>query len=197
MSEGLRILIIEDNAADTDLIQEMLPQAGPLNFQIESVTRLSGALTRLERGDADLVLVDLGLPDSQGLPTFQTLRKAAPGIPVIVLSGNDDQELAVAAMRDGAQDYLVKGRISGDLLVRSIRYAVERERLILELREALARIRTLSGLLPICSSCKKIRDDKGYWSQVESYIARHSEATFTHGICPDCMKKLYPDVAEP
>jgi hypothetical protein len=57
-------------------------------------------------------------------------------------------------------------------------------------------VKSLSGLLPICASCKKIRDDKGYWDQVESYISKHSEATFTHGICPDCIKKWYPDLAE-
>jgi hypothetical protein len=57
-------------------------------------------------------------------------------------------------------------------------------------------VKSLSGLLPICASCKKIRDDKGYWSQVESYVQKHSDATFTHGICPDCIKKLYPDLAE-
>jgi hypothetical protein len=72
----------------------------------------------------------------------------------------------------------------------------ERDKLIQELQEALASVKSLSGLLPICASCKKIRDDKGYWSQVESYISQHSEATFTHGICPDCIKKLYPDLAQ-
>jgi PAS domain S-box-containing protein len=71
----------------------------------------------------------------------------------------------------------------------------ERDKLIQDLQEALANVKSLSGLLPICASCKKIRDDKGYWSQVESYISQHSEATFTHGICPDCIKKLYPDLA--
>jgi CheY-like chemotaxis protein len=196
MSETLRILIVEDNPADADLIREMLPPDGPLHFQVESVVRLSGALARLERKGIDLVLMDLGLPDSQGLPTFHALRKATPDIPVIVLSGNDDQELAIAAVRDGAQDYLVKGRIGGDLLVRAIRYALERERLISELREALAHIKTLSGLLPICAGCKKIRDDKGYWSQVESYIACRSEATFTHSLCPDCLEKYFPDTDE-
>ena len=64
------------------------------------------------------------------------------------------------------------------------------------MHDALANVKALSGLLPICASCKKIRDDKGYWSQVESYIQQHSEATFTHGICPDCIKKLYPDMAK-
>jgi len=68
----------------------------------------------------------------------------------------------------------------------------ERERLIVELQDALAEVRTLSGLLPICSSCKKIRDDQGYWNQIEDYISSHSEATFSHGICPECAKKLYP-----
>lgn len=68
----------------------------------------------------------------------------------------------------------------------------EREALIEDLKKALAEIRTLSGLLPICSSCKKIRDDKGYWRQIEEYISKHSEAEFTHGLCPSCAKKLYP-----
>ena len=70
----------------------------------------------------------------------------------------------------------------------------EREKLILELTEALEKVKTLSGLLPICASCKKIRDDKGYWNQIESYIRRHSEAEFTHSICPDCSRRLYPDL---
>ncbi|MEN6320143.1 MAG: PAS domain-containing protein [Syntrophaceae bacterium] len=68
-----------------------------------------------------------------------------------------------------------------------------REKLILELRDALSRIKTLSGMLPICSSCKKIRDDKGYWNQIENYIKDHSEAEFSHSICPECAKTLYPD----
>ncbi len=70
----------------------------------------------------------------------------------------------------------------------------EREKLIRDLQEALSKIRTLSGMLPICSSCKKIRDDKGYWTQIELYIREHSDAEFSHGICPDCSQKLYPDL---
>jgi len=72
----------------------------------------------------------------------------------------------------------------------------ERERLILKLRDALSKVRTLSGMLPICASCKKIRNDKGYWEQIETYVRDHSEADFTHGICPDCAKKLYPEFHE-
>ena len=71
------------------------------------------------------------------------------------------------------------------------RAAEERERMIDELKEALANVKTLRGLIPICASCKKIRDDKGYWSQVEVYVRERSEAEFSHGICPDCMRRLY------
>ncbi len=76
------------------------------------------------------------------------------------------------------------------------REAQEREQLILQLQEALAQVKTLRGLLPICASCKKIRDDRGYWSQIETYIGDRSDAEFTHGLCPECAKKLYPEYSE-
>jgi hypothetical protein len=70
----------------------------------------------------------------------------------------------------------------------------DRENLITKLQDALAKIRTLRGIIPICASCKKIRDDKGYWNQLENYIKEHSDAVFSHGICPECAKKLYPEL---
>jgi hypothetical protein len=73
---------------------------------------------------------------------------------------------------------------------------VEREQLIAELTDALAQIKTLKGLLPICSSCKKIRDDMGYWNTLELYIMEHTDAEFTHGICPDCIRKFFPEACE-
>jgi len=73
------------------------------------------------------------------------------------------------------------------------RAQIEKENLIIQLQDALSKVKTLSGFLPICASCKKIRDDNGYWNQIESYISTHSEAEFSHGICPDCAKKLYPE----
>ena len=73
---------------------------------------------------------------------------------------------------------------------------IERERLITELQSAIEHIKTLRGIIPICANCKKIRDDKGYWEQVEAYVSRHTEAQFSHGICPDCMKILYPEFSD-
>ena len=74
------------------------------------------------------------------------------------------------------------------------RAEIEKDKLIVELKDALHTVKTLSGLLPICASCKKIRDDNGYWNQIESYIQTHSEAKFSHGMCPDCAKQFYPEI---
>jgi PAS domain S-box-containing protein len=95
------------------------------------------------------------------------------------------------------QPYIVDGRVAGFIgVARDITGRIdlerEREKLIADLQDALAHVRTLKGMLPICASCKKVRDDKGYWNQIEAYVSEHSEAEFTHAICPECAKKLYP-----
>jgi DNA-binding NtrC family response regulator len=196
----IELLLIEDNPGDARLVREMLAEVPGSPFRVEWVETLSAGAERSRDERFRAILLDLNLPDSHGLATFQTVHVAAPQLPIVVLSGHDDESTALSAVHAGAQDYLVKGQVDGNLLVRAIRYAMERkeaqqerERLIEELQEALANIRTLQGLLPICASCKKIRDDKGYWNQLETYLCKHSKASFTHGICPDCMERLYKD----
>jgi PAS domain S-box-containing protein len=149
MTERLRVLFVEDNPADIDLIREMLSETGPLSFRLESVSRLSEAFSRLEGGGIDLVLLDLGLPDSHGLQTFYKLREAAPDIPMVVLTGNTDQKTAIAAVREGAQDYFVKGEVSGTRLARAALYAVERMRAEKALRESEKKLKTLFEILPV------------------------------------------------
>lgn len=190
----LKILLIEDNEGDAALIRLVLNDCE--GSVLKNADCVSSGLKLLEEEPFDVVLLDLGLPDSNGLDAIQRIQDKGLQLPIIVLTGLSDEELAVRAISLGAQDYLVKGRIDGDLLYRAIRYAIERKKLILELHEALANVKKLSGMLPICASCKKIRDDKGYWTQVETYIRDHSEAEFTHGICPECTKKLYPELYE-
>jgi DNA-binding response OmpR family regulator len=196
------VLLIEDNPDDAFLIQEMLAEGNGV-FELTHADRLSKGLERVAAGGLDAILLDLSLPDSHGFDTFARVQAQAPGVPIVVLSGFDDEALAIKAVKEGAQDYLVKGQGDGSLLVRSVRYAVERkqlelerEQLIGELRDALAMIKTLGGLLPICASYKKIRDDQGDWTQLEVYISEHSEANFSHGLCPPCAKTLYPDYYE-
>ena len=105
------------------------------------------------------------------------------------------ESASISPIRDRAGRVTHYVAVKEDITARK-QNETERDKLILDLQDALASVKSLSGLLPICASCKKIRDDKGYWSQVESYIQKHSDATFTHGICPDCIKKLYPDLAK-
>jgi len=196
----IKILLIEDNPGDVRLIEEILRESKTSGFELESADRLSAGIKFLEKKRFDIVLLDLGLPDSQGIYAVLRIVESFPAMPVIVLTGLSDEAVGLDAISKGAQDYLTKGHIDGNLLVRCLRYSLERkrieeekEKLIKELRDALGKIKTLNGLLPICASCKKIRDDKGYWNQIESYIKEHSEAEFSHGICPDCAEKFYPD----
>lgn len=187
----IHVLLIEDNPGDVRLIREALAEAREGSFALECAERLAAGLTRLGQGGIDVALVDLSLPDSWGLDTFVMAHAQAPDVPIVVLTGLDDETLAIRAVQKGAQDYLVKGQADSHVIVRSLRYAIERERLLQKLQEALTKIKILSGLLPICASCKKIRDDKGYWNQIEDYIRDHSEADFSHSLCPACKEELY------
>lgn len=204
MNENLlHVLLIEDNPGDARLVREMLNELQGAPCRVDWKDSLTAGIESLEGGGVDVILLDLSLPDSHGDATFTRMHAAAPDIPIVVMSGLDDETVAVQTVRDGAQDYLLKGQADGALLYRAIRYAIERkeaeterEGLIRDLQDALAKIRTLQGLLPICASCKRIRDDKGYWNQIELYISQHSDAVFTHGICPECVEKLYPDFAK-
>ena len=127
----ISLLLAEDNPGDARLVEEALKEsAAP--FALQRVTRLSQAVERVTAGQADVVLLDLGLPDSQGLDTLLAVRAAGPRVPVVVLT-TFDEELGPVALRAGAQDYLTKGRYDGEVLVRSLRYAVERQLLLNQL----------------------------------------------------------------
>ncbi len=156
----LQVLLIEDNPADADLIEDTLEEAqldllpGAAAFALMRVDRLAAGLARVQAGDVAVVLLDLSLPDSQGLDTFRRLAAAAPTTPIVVLSGLDDEALAGHAVREGAQDYLVKGQVDGATLVRALRYAVERKhaeeeraRLVGEQAAAEAALRTRNEML--------------------------------------------------
>ena len=144
----LRILLVEDNPADVLLVRTMLREEG-LAFELVHAETLKAALARLDSRDFDLVLLDLSLPDSEGLDTFLQIRARSRHLPTIVLSGRDDEALALRAVEAGAQDYLVKGRALNKVLAPAIRYAVERARAERKLREAEERYRTLFEDAPV------------------------------------------------
>jgi len=122
----IRVLLVEDNPGDARLIREMLVEAKNVSFNLEHFDRLEAGLERLSKGGIDVSLVDLSLPDSQGIDTVREMHSHAPEVPMIVLTGLGDETLISKVMKEGTQDYLIKGQVDSNLLVRSIRYAIER-----------------------------------------------------------------------
>ncbi|MFQ5979960.1 MAG: response regulator [Candidatus Heimdallarchaeota archaeon] len=135
--KDVTVLLVEDNPGDARLIQNMLSKASIATFNLLSAERLSAGFDHLSSGDIDVILLDLTLPDSHGLETFVKMHKQAQNVPIIVLTGLDDEDVAIKAAREGAQDYLVKGTITGPMLARSIRYAIERLEIQQELKKSL------------------------------------------------------------
>ena len=128
ISKIIKVLLVEDSRGDARLIQEYLTEVEGLHFEVENADRLATGVARLGREGIDVILLDLSLPDSRGLDTFLQFHAAAPGVPIVVLTGFNDEVLAVNAVQAGAEDYLVKGHVNSNLLARSLRYAIERTR---------------------------------------------------------------------
>ncbi len=174
------------------MIQRLLAKNFPSGLQLSRVVRLEEACQKLAGETFDLILLDLTLPDCRGVTSVEMVHAVASEIPIIVVSGMNEEEFALQCLQSGAQDYLVKGKIEGSAILRAVRYAIERQKcyeqqkLVQQLRDALAQVRVLSGLLPICAACKRIRNDQGYWAEVDTYIEAHSAVQFSHGICPEC-----------
>jgi PAS domain S-box-containing protein len=140
----INVLLVEDNPGDARLIREVLAGADSPQVSLAQVSRLSEALKHLREQGCDVVLLDLSLPDGHGLETVTRMHAAAPGVPIVVLTGLDDEALALTAVRQGAQDYLVKGKLDGNLLVRAMRYAIERKKAEEALKESERRYRLLA-----------------------------------------------------
>jgi FixJ family two-component response regulator len=199
----IKVFLVDDDHDDYVILRDLLLEIETGKFQLKWVDTYDGAIEAMVRNEHDVYLVDYLLGERNGIELlYEVVKRGCKG-PIILLTGKGTREVDMAAMKAGASDYLDKGEIGSSLLERSIRYAIERKRtqeereqLISELQTALAKVKQLSGLLPMCASCKKIRDDKGYWNQIEAYISEHSQADFTHGICPECVKKLYPEYAD-
>ena len=186
------ILLVEDNPDDVDLLREMLVEADAPKFVLTHVVRLKDALRSLTQCRFDVVLLDLSLPDSEGLDTVTKMRDAASGTPIVVITGLDDEQLGLMAVRTGAQDYLVKGERDSVPVVRAICYAIERASRPRD-QSALASTETPDGMLAICSFCKRIRDDEDSWSPIEEHFTKHTGVPLTHGICPVCLEREHPD----
>ncbi len=192
----MKILIAEDDSITLQKLKHLLTK-----WQYDVVTARDGsqAWNILQQPETPrLVLVDWEMPGMNGLGLCTRARRQLRLTPLhlIMLTGYDSMTMITQGLDAGADDYITKPFDQEELRARVqagariVRLEMELAERITELQAALADVKQLRGLLPICCYCKKIRDDKNYWHEVETYISQHSEATFTHGICPKCYEKV-------
>ncbi len=199
---AIRILVVDDDANVARSTARLLQNAG---HAIATAANGAEALQTVQTFQPQLVLSDCNMPQMDGLELCRRIKEdpALAGVFVVLISGtftlSDEQS---AGLESGADGYIGRPIANRELAARVAAFArilrldqALREKNA-ELEVALSKVKLLSGLLPICAGCKKIRDDQGYWSQVECYVQKHSEATFTHGLCPDCMGKYFPSLAD-
>jgi len=175
-ASAIKALLIEDNPGDARLIEIMIGEDGSDLFEVIHADRLDSGLQKLGEGGIGIVLCDLSLPDSHGLETFAQLHAKAPSVPIIVLSGLNDTTLAVQAVHEGAQDYLVKGQVDSQLLVRSMRYAIERMRMSEQLAHYAQELRTKNA---------QLEADFNMAREIQEIFLPHQYPTFPHSVSPE------------
>lgn len=209
----MSILIVDDSPDQQALLRSILGKAGYNDVLSADSARSASALLHLD-GDTpsqriDLILMDVLMPEQDGVETCRQIKRCAhfQDVPVIMVTAQNDLSNLKEAFAAGAMDYISKpvnsvellARVSSALLLkqemdRRKNRELELRRSNEELQKALKEVKVLRGLIPICASCKKIRNDGGFWQQLEEYLGEHSEAEFSHGLCQPCIKKLYPGV---
>lgn len=191
----MRILIAEDEPVSRRLLEQTLQRWG---YEVAVAADGAQAWALLSGSDApQLAIVDWMMPGMDGIELCQRVRAVDGQVPVylILLSARSLREDIVAGLQAGADDYVVKPFDEAELRarlqvgVRVVQLQVSLADRVQDLEDALSRVKQLQGLLPICSYCKKIRDDRNYWQQVEQYVTERTEARFTHGICPSCYER--------
>lgn len=193
-SPRIHILLIEDNPSDAQLIRDLLADAmnnsiSQTSFHLSHALRLEEGINQIHQQSFDIILLDLSLPDSFGLGTLERVARAAPSTPIVLLTGLDDELIALDAMQQGAQDYLVKGDVnSSALLARSIRYAIERQRLVSELSQKAAELEVRNAALDAFSHTMA-HQIRGPLSQVIGY-AEYAESTYQDELDADVRRIL-------
>lgn len=197
----MRILIADDDPVSRRILEAKLVRWG---YEVAVARDGAGAWQAIESADPpQLAILNWIMPGMDGVEVCRRARqrgKEALYTYIILLTARDREQDLVAGMEAGADDYICKPFRPDELRVRLragervIEMENGRKRLIHELREALQKVKTLSGMLPICAQCKKIRDDKGYWNQLESYISEHADVFFSHCLCPACAERALAEL---
>jgi PleD family two-component response regulator len=207
------ILIVDDSPDQQALLRSILGKAGHADVLSADSAKDAARVLNLNGESAaekiDLILMDVLMPEQDGVETCRQIKRCAhlEDIPVIMVTAKSDLSNLKDAFAAGAMDFISKpvnsiellARVSSALLLkqemdRRKNRELELRRSNEELQKALKEVKVLRGLIPMCASCKKIRNDGGFWQQLEEYLGEHSEAEFSHGLCQPCIKKLYPGV---
>ena len=194
----MRILIAEDDLTSRNMLAAVLKKNG---HEVLETANGAEAWNEMQKPDAPkLAILDWLMPELDGLEVARRVRALQPPQPpyIIMLTQRDKTDDIITALDAGVDDYLAKPFDPEELRARigvGQRMVKIQERLaaqVIELKQAMAQVKTLHGILPICSLCKKIRNDQGYWDKVEVYMRDHSEAEFIQSFCPECLEKHYP-----
>ena len=196
--------MVEDSEVDARLLARELARDG-YDVTAERVETAEELKQALAGKTWDVVLCDFTMPRFGGKAALQIVKETGFDLPFIYVSGTIGEDVAVEAVKTGAHDYVMKSNLTRlvPAVERELREAVvrrerlraeaERQQLMAELQATVAEVRRLGGLLPICSRCRRIRDEQGHWQEVENYIQEHSAARFSHSLCPDCLRRVYAD----
>jgi phosphoserine phosphatase RsbU/P len=177
------ILVVDDKPDNLRLLVNLLSEQG---YKVRPVPSGKLALSGAQAIPPDIILLDVMMPEMDGFEVCKRLKKnnETKDIPIIFLTAKVETNDIVKGFDMGGADYVCKPFQTAELLARI--------KTQIGFKKAKEEIKTLQGLIPICASCKKVRDDEGLWSQIESYIEHRSDALFSHGICPDCLEEIYP-----
>ncbi len=196
VTSGATVMIVDDNPKNVQVLGTILMEK---KYNVSVATGGKQALAQVGKVKPEVILLDIMMPDIDGYEVCRRLKEKeeTADIPVIFLTAKTDTDDIVKGFELGAVDYVTKPFKSKELIARvhthiaNTRMRNHLEQRNKELEEALHDVRTLSGLLPICSGCKKIRDEEGHWIQVELFIRDRIDVEFSHGICPDCAKTYF------
>jgi DNA-binding response OmpR family regulator len=198
----MRILIAEDDVTSRGMLAAVLQKAG--HEPVETVDGAQAWAVLQEPDAPRIAILDWMMPKMNGLEVLRRVRALPTDRTpyIFLLTTKTEKAEIIAGLDAGANDYLAKPFDPGELRARVEvgRRMVEMQDALADkieqLRQALSEIKTLRGIVPICMHCKKIRDDQGYWSQVETYVSTHTEATFSHSLCLECLERYYPSSNE-